>query len=82
MHCKTQSVAADYGAKPVAVGEQPKVLNGEKDGHETVFVIEFPTMEKLDAWLGSDEYQALVPWREQGSVQHMVAYESKAMPPS
>jgi uncharacterized protein (DUF1330 family) len=79
---KTQPIAAKFGAKPVAMGMQPKMLNGQGDGHQMVFVIEFPTMEKLDAWHGSDEYQAIVPQRDEGSDQHMVAYEARAMPPS
>lgn len=79
---KTQIVGAKYGAKPVAVGMQPKMLNGESDGHQMVFVIGFPTMEKLDAWHHSDEYQAIVALRDDGSDQHMVAYEGKVMSPS
>ena len=43
----TQSVAAKYDARPVAVGAQPKMLNGESDGHQMVFVIEFETMVKI-----------------------------------
>ena len=74
----TQSVAAKYGARPVAIGTQPKVLNGESDGHQMVFVIEFPTMEKLDAWHSSDEYQTLVSLREEGSDQRMLAYQGMA----
>ena len=58
------------------------MLNGESDGHQMVFVIEFETMEKLDTWHTSDEYQALVPLREEGLDQHMVAYEAMALPPS
>ena len=79
---KTRSVAAKFGAKPVAIGMQPKVLNGENDGHQMVFVIEFETMEKLDAWHNSEEYQALVPLRQEGSDQRMLAYQSMAMAPS
>ena len=78
----TQSVAAKYGAKPVAIGAKPKTLNGESDGHQMVFVIEFETMEMLDSWHTSDEYQELVSLREEGSDQHMVAYEAMALPPS
>lgn len=79
---KTRSVSANYGARPVAVGAQPKMLNGENDGHQMVFVIEFPNMEKLDAWHHSAEYQALVSLREEGSDQRMVAYEAWALPQS
>jgi len=78
----TRSVAAKYGAKPLAVGSQPELLNGESDGHQMVFVIEFESMEKLHAWHRSDEYQAIVSLRDEGSDQHMVAYESMALPPS
>jgi uncharacterized protein (DUF1330 family) len=78
----TRSLAAKYGARPVAVGAEPKMLNGESDGHQMVFVIEFESMEKLDTWHSSDEYQALVSLREEGSNQRMVAYEAMALPPS
>ncbi|NQU69637.1 MAG: DUF1330 domain-containing protein [Rhodospirillales bacterium] len=78
----TRSVSAKYGAKPIAIGAQPKILNGENDGHQMVFVIEFESMEKLDSWHNSDEYKALVTLREEGSDQHMVAYEQWALPPS
>ena len=79
---KTKVVGGKYGGKPVVVGTQPKMLNGESDGHQMVFVIEFPTMEKLDAWHSSDDYQAIVSLRDEGSDQHMVAYEGKVMSPS
>jgi len=78
----TREVAASFGAKPVAIGSQPKMLNGEKDGHQMVFVIEFETMEKLNSWHDSDEYKALVPLREAGSDQRMVAYEEWSLPAS
>jgi uncharacterized protein (DUF1330 family) len=78
----TRSVAAKYGAKPLALGAQPRMLNGESDNHQMVFVIEFETMEKLNAWHKSDEYQAIVSLRDEGSDQRMVAYEAMALPPS
>lgn len=77
---KTRAVAAKYGAKPVAIGTQPKILNGENDGHQMVVVAEFESMEALDTWHSSDEYKALVPLRDEGSIQHMVAYEAMPMP--
>jgi uncharacterized protein (DUF1330 family) len=79
---KTRTIVAKYGAKPVAIGTHPKMLNGESDGHQRVVVIEFPTMEKIDVWHSSDEYQAIVSLREEGSDQRMVAYEGKVMSPS
>ena len=75
---QTRPIAAKFGAKPVAMGGHPTMLNGESDGHQMVFVIEFPTMERLEAWHHSDEYEAIVALREEGSNQHMVAYEGMA----
>ena len=77
---QTQPIAAKFGARPVAIGAQPKMLNGESDGHQMVFMIEFPTMEQLEAWHHSDEYEAIVALREEGSQQHMVAYEGMDLP--
>ena len=77
---QTQPIAAKFGAKPIALGAKPKMLNGASDGHQMVFVIEFPTMERLEAWHHSDEYKAIVALREEGSHQHMVAYEGMAPP--
>ena len=78
----TRAVAAKFGAKPVAVGSQPKVLNGEGDGHQMVFVIEFESMEKLDEWHNSSDYRAIVALRDEGSDQRMMAYQSMSMPGS
>lgn len=77
---QTKPIAAKFGAKPVVVAAQPKMLNGEADGHHLVFVIEFPTMDQLESWHHSDEYKAIVTLREEGSNQHMVAYEATPLP--
>lgn len=77
---KTQPIAAKYGAKPVARGANAKTLHGDNDGHQMVFVIEFPSMEQLEAWNHSDEYKAIVGLRDEGSQQHMVAYEAQSIP--
>jgi uncharacterized protein (DUF1330 family) len=79
---ETRAVGAKFGAKPVAMGSQPKMLNGESDGHQIVVVAEFESMEKLDAWHNSDDYKALEPLRDAGSIQHMVAYEGMPLSPS
>jgi len=79
---KTQAVGAKYGARPVVIGSQPKMLNGENDGHQMVVVAEFETMEALDTWHDSDDYQALVSLRDEGSDQRMVAYEAMPLPVS
>ncbi|MDJ1018460.1 MAG: DUF1330 domain-containing protein [Paracoccaceae bacterium] len=77
---QTQPIAAKFGARPVAMGAAAKTLNGANDGHQMVFVIEFPTMAQLEAWHHSEDYKAIVPLREEGSHQHMVAYEAQGVP--
>ena len=77
----TRAVAAKFNAKPLAIGMQPKVLNGESDGHQMIFVIEFESMEQLDTWHKSDDYHALVPLRDAGSNQRMMAYEGMSLSP-
>ena len=47
-----------------------------------VVVAEFESMERLHAWHSSDEYQALVSLRDEGSDQRMVAYEAMPLPSS
>ena len=78
----TRTVGAKYGARPVAMGNQPRMLNGESDGHQMVVVAEFETMEQLDTWHSSAEYKALESLRDAGSIQHMVAYQGMDMSPS
>ena len=56
------------------------MLNGESDGHQIVVVAAFESMDQLDTWHASDEYKTLVPLRDAGSVQRMVAYEGMAPP--
>ena len=77
---QTRSIGAKYGAKAVARGNQAKTLNGDNDGHQMVVVVEFPSMERLDAWYASDEYKSIIPLREAGSHQHIVAYEAQNVP--
>ncbi len=79
---QTRAIGAKYGAKPVVIGAQPKMLNGESDGHQMVVVAEFESMEALDTWHNSDEYKAIETLRDAGSDQRMVAYEAMALPPA
>jgi len=76
---KTRGVASKFGGKPIAIGTQPKMLNGDADGHQMVFVIQFDSMDVLNEWHHSEEYQALIPLRDEGSVQHMIAYDAMNM---
>jgi len=78
----TRAVGAKYGARPLAIGAQPEMLNGESDGHQIVVIAEFESMEKLHQWHDSEEYKAITSLREEGSDQRMIAYEAMPLPPA
>ncbi|MBZ0215293.1 MAG: DUF1330 domain-containing protein, partial [Fimbriimonadaceae bacterium] len=40
-----------------------------------VVIVRFPSLEKLNAWYASDEYQALVPLREEAANIKMTGYQ-------
>ena len=60
--------------------QRPMVIIDTAADDQMVVVAEFESMQALDTWHNSDEYKALVPLREEGSIQHMVAYEARQLP--
>ena len=57
-------------------GKQLKVLSGEYQHSDTV-VIRFPSIEALNSWFNSDDYQALIPIREQAANMDLISYQSE-----
>ncbi len=53
-----------YGATVASRGKVSGLLTGESDLN-VVAVMEFPSVEKIDEWYNSDEYQAAIPVREE-----------------
>jgi len=72
---KTQQVAAPYGAELLCRGRTNQALTGDAVDHGFTVIVRFPSLEKLDAWHASPEYQALVPLRQEGVNIRMVSYE-------
>lgn len=71
---KFGATAAAHGGKPLLRGKVGKALAGSAS-HDLAAVIQFPDMAALDAWHGSDAYQAIIPLRNQAADMTIIAYE-------
>ncbi len=72
---KTQEVAAPYGAELLFRGVVDKILTGEDKDHRLAVIVKFPSLEKINEWYGSDEYQPLIALRDEGTDMKMTSYE-------
>ncbi len=72
---KTQEVAAPYGAELLFRGKVDRTLTGEDKDHGLAVIVRFPSIEKINEWYGSDEYQPLIALRDEGSDMKMTSYE-------
>jgi len=65
---RAMAAAAKAELKPIAggmIGEAVKVLEGElPEGTQFLAVEKFPSMEVLEAFYFSDEYQSAIPFRK------------------
>jgi len=75
---KTSQVAATFGAKLLYRGKVDRALSGDSYGHGLTIIVEFPSLEKLDEWFGSDAYRPLKALREEGADMQMTSYEVMA----
>ncbi len=75
---KTQQVARPYGAEMVSRSKAGRRLTGEALDHQMTVVVRFPSLERLDAWHGSPEYQELIDLRQAGADMTMTSYEEVA----
>lgn len=69
-----QRTAARYGGRYRVRGGGITVLEGEFDLRRVV-VIEFPTMDDLQAWYADAEYQSWIPVRQRLSESRLLAIE-------
>lgn len=70
----SKQVATPYGAELVFRARAAKTLNGEDD-HALTVIAKFPSVEKIDAWFNSEEYQPLNALRDEATDMHMTSYE-------
>ncbi len=64
---------AAFDGVVVARGSDPVVLAGASPETDVV-VLRFPSVEAVDAWYGSDAYQALIPLRDAAADVVLVRY--------
>ena len=69
-----QRTAARYGGRYRVRGGEITVLEGDFDVRRVV-VIEFPSMEALQAWYSDTEYQSWIPVRQRLSESRLLAIE-------
>jgi uncharacterized protein (DUF1330 family) len=71
---KVVSMLERYGARYLTRGGSHKVLDGEWRPTRVV-IVEFPTMDALEAWYHSPEYQPLIELRRGAGQDVLIALE-------
>lgn len=71
---ETRRVAGPHGAEMVFSGTLNRALDSAGDAPERAVVVRFPNVEAINAWFDSEEYQALVPLREEAADMTMLSY--------
>ena len=71
---KSKETFASFDAEIITRGMFQKALAGSEE-HTASAVVKFASMEKLEAWHASDEYQALIPLREEAANISITAYQ-------
>ena len=72
---KVPTTLIPWEGKLVFRGKQQAVLGGQYQ-HSDAVVIHFPNIDALNAWFCSEDYQALIPLREQAAKIDLVSYQS------
>jgi uncharacterized protein (DUF1330 family) len=72
---KVPETLIPWGGELVFRGRKSEVLGGQHKHSDNV-VIRFPNMTALNNWFSSDEYQALIPIRNQAASMDLISYQS------
>jgi len=67
-----------HGGKILVAGPGSKPIEGNP--RASTVIVEFPTMEALQGWYDSPEYQAIINHRLDNTEGHMVIAEQFSMP--
>lgn len=74
---ETRRVASPYGAEMLFRGALDRALAGVGKGPEMAVVVKFPNVQAINNWFDSDEYQALVPLRDEAAEMTMLSYDAQ-----
>ena len=66
-----------HGGSVLVRGKLARMLT-EGNGAKATAVIQFPDLDAVDAWFGSDAYQALIPLRQEAADMQIAVYEVPA----
>ena len=72
---QAKSTFEPYGGRMLTRGHIAKVLHGAAPKHQMVGIFSFPTLENMENWYQSPEYQALIPLRSEGADIDFIAYQ-------
>lgn len=72
---KTAELLKKYGGRILVRGKPAKVLEGTAPDADAILVVEFPSMEKANAWYSDPGYQPLIKLRQTGSEVDFVLVE-------
>jgi len=64
-----------YGGRILVRGKPATVLEGTAPAADAILVVEFPSMEKANAWYRDPDYQPLIKLRQSGSDVDFVLVE-------
>ncbi|MFT5045445.1 MAG: hypothetical protein ACI8UP_002416, partial [Porticoccaceae bacterium] len=61
---KVQKLSNNYGAQLLTKGKAVRVITEGQTDHDITIVVKFPDTESIDSLFESEEYQELIPLRE------------------
>ncbi len=73
---KVQKLSVSYGAQLLAKGKAMRSITAGEMGHDVTIVVKFPDTESIDSLFGSDEYQELIPLREDGASMAITSHQT------
>ncbi len=72
---KVQKLGANYGAQLLAKGKVVRSITDGEKKHDISIVVKFPDTESIDSLFGSEEYQELIPLREDGASMVLTSHQ-------
>jgi uncharacterized protein (DUF1330 family) len=74
---KSADLVHEHGGKYIVRSKPVENVEGDKFGGKSMIIVEFPTMERLQAYLNNEEYQTKVkPLRKGTGIYDISVYES------
>lgn len=57
----------EFNGEPILRGQFSHVIAGNEDPHQFIALVKFPTESSLMKWYESDQYQAIIPLRDEAA---------------